>query len=293
MSPGATVRLRRYARDPRGMPPFVLQRRDEDIVRTVATHRVISSEELTLLMSGSRQGVLRRLQALFHGGYLDRPRVQRVSVRNRPMLYALGQRGAELVRSDENRRRVDWSEKNRELGAHFIEHTWMISRVRTAVILAAARSKGAVTLDAWCGDRDFRDAVTVQSGGTAVRVPIVPDAFVTLGVHTEPIGRIRLFLEADRGTTDLKRFVMKMRGYQEYWRTGAAMESLGARNFLVATVARTPQRARSLAEACRDVGSDLRMFVFTSEPECRPVDSGRIFEMVWRTPDDERHSLLE
>src|SRR5258708_35101334 len=89
-------RLPRFVRHRFAKPAVALQPRDREIVRLVAAHRVISSDDVQLLIDGSGQGVLRRLQKLFHGGYLDRPRSQR-QLGNTPMCYALGQQGAELV----------------------------------------------------------------------------------------------------------------------------------------------------------------------------------------------------
>ena len=117
-----TVHLPRFVRHRHRKPVFVLQERDRELVRVVAQHRVISSDDLQLLVAGSEQMVLRRLQKLFHNGYLDRPRVQRLRG-NAPMVYALGQKGAELLAHEAGSKATgDWSEKNRQIGAAYLEH---------------------------------------------------------------------------------------------------------------------------------------------------------------------------
>src|SRR3989304_7006883 len=91
-----TDRLPRFVRQRFRKPEFVIQPRDCEIVRVVSQHRVISSDDLQLLVAGSNQTILRRLQKLFHHGYLDRPRVRRMGG-NTPKVYSIRQQGAELL----------------------------------------------------------------------------------------------------------------------------------------------------------------------------------------------------
>ena len=289
----AQARLPRYARDVTRKPPFVLQTRDAEIIRTVAAHRVMSSEELRLLIEGSDQGLSRRLHALFHHGYLDRPRAQRAIVQNAPMTYALGQRGAEVVQRAPGEHALDWAQKNRDVRAPFIEHALMISRFRTAVELAVRAANGEVSLSAWHRDGEIRESMTIAPGDAPTRIPIAPDAYFVLQVHAEPSGKVHILLEADRGTMEVKRFATKVHGYHTWWQTGAAMKRIGAKNFIVATVARTPERASNLIEACRRIDGDLRMFLFTSEVSYWPPLPGRVFDAVWQSPQGSSHSLLE
>ena len=78
--------------------PFQVQERDLDIIKVVYKHRFLSSEHITALIDGSGQGILRRLQLLYHAGYLDRPKEQ-VShwVYSRRIVYGLGNKGADLL----------------------------------------------------------------------------------------------------------------------------------------------------------------------------------------------------
>ena len=90
------VRRPRYRRDRYRRLPFVLQDRDRAIVRTVADYRLITSAEIQALIPGSGQAILRRLQCLYHAGYLERPPDQRY-LGNGKMVYALGATAYELV----------------------------------------------------------------------------------------------------------------------------------------------------------------------------------------------------
>ena len=57
-------------------PPFQLTARDVAILHAVARYRFVSSTLIIRLIGGSSQQILRRLQLLFHHGYLDRPTSQ-------------------------------------------------------------------------------------------------------------------------------------------------------------------------------------------------------------------------
>jgi hypothetical protein len=271
-----------------------MQPRDLEIVRLVSEHRVISSDDLQLLITGSDQGILRRLQRLFHGGFLDRPRSQRQRG-NQPIVYALGQRGAQLVAHEPGvTNKADWSDKNRQLTAHYLEHALMISRFQTALRYACHKSQ-IVSLDRWLPDGFVRDSVRVENdAGVQQRIPVAPDAFFVLRVSDDDHpGRIHVFLEADRSTMTVERFLTKLRGYYGYWRSGQAEKRLGMKKFLVATVARSEERATNLLRTSQQVAErGLRMFLFTCESEYLPATRRRILEPIWRGNDGPR-SLLE
>lgn len=295
----ATLHLPRFVRHRHRKPAFVLQERDRELVRLVSQHRVISSDDLQLLIAGSNQTILRRLQKLFHNGYLDRPRSQRLRG-NAPMVYALGQKGAELVALEAGAKAAgDWSEKNRLIGAAFLEHALMISRFQAALRFSL-RETGNASLDRWYADGAIRDAVVVEHDASTERIPIAPDAFFTLRLANEPEGRnrVHVFLEADRGTMTAKRFLVKMRGYWHYWRSGRQEERFGMKNFLVLTVTSTPERAASLCAVTGELDAPkhrgLRMFLFGSEKSYSLAEPLRVLDSIWTTAQDQGcHSLLE
>ena len=70
-----SIRLPRFKRVA-AVEPMQLTERDRDILRQVRRHRFLRSSHILALIGGSSQQVLRRLQRLYHHGYLDRPRAQ-------------------------------------------------------------------------------------------------------------------------------------------------------------------------------------------------------------------------
>lgn len=299
MEPQTTpVRRHRFRRHRFGKPTFVLQERDREIMRLVSAHRFITSAEVQALIPGSGQAVLRRLQVLFHNGYLDRPRHQ-AGRGNAPMVYAIGVKGAELLAGCAGQRIADWSEKNRQAGLPYIEHTLMISRFRTALTLACQAS-GKVELEAWHEGNELRDEVAVEHEDRIERIPVCPDAFFVLRLLNEPEGRnrVRVFLEADRGTMTVKRFTLKTRGYWHYWRSGRQERKFGIKNFLVLTVTLSSERAENLRAATAEIDAPrhrgLRMFLFGSEQAFSLADPLPTLSSVWRSASNSTtHSILE
>src|ERR1700744_3601377 len=78
-----------------------LTERDHQIIRLVHRHRFLRSHQIAALMSGSPQQLVRRLQFLYHHGYLERPRAQIQYYErggSRSIVYGLGNKGGSWLR---------------------------------------------------------------------------------------------------------------------------------------------------------------------------------------------------
>ena len=133
--------------------PEPLRLTDDDlaIIRHVAKHRFLRSTHLARLMPHrSYKKLIERLGALYHNGYLDRPRAQLdyyATAGSAPMVYALGNRGRSCWPSTTawTAAEVDWTWKNRSVGRLFIDHTLLTADVMVAAE-CAARNRGNVQL---------------------------------------------------------------------------------------------------------------------------------------------------
>jgi hypothetical protein len=169
----ATRRPRYRRAAPSERPSFRLQERDREIVSLVHDYRLIPSGHLLRLIDGSDQKILRRLQALFHARFVDR-----ISQgQNSEMLYALDDVGVDLLAGMGRieRRRIDWSQKNRQLTERFLQHTMMLTDFRATLTLAL-RALPDIRIQTWMPDGVLRDEVIVDFRKT----PIVPDGYVVL-----------------------------------------------------------------------------------------------------------------
>jgi Replication-relaxation len=280
-------RLPRFKRAPaRGM---ILTPRDLDILRAVHRYRLLRSTHLTALADGSRQTTLRRLQLLFHHGYLDRPAAQLDwYVRgSEPLAYALGNRGAQALAAEGELKSgaLRW-DKNRNVSRQFLRHTLAVAEVMVAVEVACRDTEGVALIqpeeilaavpEATRRLRlPFRWQVEVTEGEKLQHLGVEPDRVFGLRFGGRPPSRDRayFFLEADRGTMPVTReglaqtsFRRKLIGYRETWRQGLHRTHLGIPNFRVLTVTTSRERVGHLVEACRSLASGgAGLFLFTDQ----------------------------
>ena len=293
----SNIQIRRPRFDRAPMRGMALTPRDLDILRAVHRHRLLRSTHLAALTGGSRQATLRRLQLLFHHSYLDRPPMQLdwYARGSEPMVYALGNRGAEVLEAEGEARRggIRWDTKNRNLSRIFLHHTLAVAEVMVAFEVACRSREDVqfippeeVLAEAPESTRrlrlPFRWQVEIHEGGKPHRLGVEPDRVFGLRFEAEPENRRRAYfsLEADRGTMPVVRkglaqtsFFRKLLAYQETWRQGLHRTHLGIPNFRVLTVTTSWERVRHLVEACRSLpGGGERLFLFTDREKLSHED---------------------
>src|ERR1017187_2288477 len=122
-----------------------LTERDREIIRLVRRSRFVRSSHICSLIPGSQQQLLRRLELLYHHGFLERPRAQIDYYHkggSRHMVYGLGSKDAASLRRDVDPDigQVRWGEKNRAIGRVFLEHALFVSDVMVAIELACRKT---------------------------------------------------------------------------------------------------------------------------------------------------------
>jgi Replication-relaxation len=299
------MRLSRFKRAS-DVSPIQLTGRDTEIIRQVHRHRFLRSSHIVALVGGSDQQVLRRLQLLYHHGYLERPRAQlRYYERgaSREIAYGLGNQGGKLL-AQERGLIVDshvWNEKNHYIGRVYLDHALLVSDVMIA-IEQACRKHGGVRL---LGLDDlglptkrgrFRWQVRLRSGQ---KLGVMPDRVFALE-YPDINGRSRriyYFLEADRGTMPVVRanlsqtsFQRKLIAYQATWSQGLHRRQLGIDRFRVLTVTAISKRVGSLVEACGQLESGHALFLFAN----KSILSGNIlFDKCHTGKQSETSHLLD
>jgi hypothetical protein len=293
--------IRRYPRFKRTKgekPGFELQPRDCEIIKTVYDYRFLNSEQIKALVEGSNQVILRRLQKLFHHGYLDRPQQQALTVASgsKKIIYALGNNGADVLSEKYaiDRGEINWRTKNYEVKKSYIDHAMMISHFRVILTLAL---KGMLhtKLLFWDQGKELGDHVFVKDYREGKqRIPVFPDAF--FGIE-DPNGKMYFFLEADQSTMTNNRFLHKMRGYYHYWRQGRHTEKYRIKYFRVLSITKSRQRAdnlRTITKQADERQKGFSAFWFTSEENFSLEEPGTVLKPIWQTPVNEGyHHLLE
>lgn len=268
LTPPFRRRLPRFVRAKQShRPPLALQERDLDLIRITHSYRLITTPQYLLLFSDeSRDGIYRRLQKLFHHGYLDRIG----NNPNAPLVYALGRKGAEVLDAP----------VRREVGERYVAHQLMIGDFRVA-LTRASRERG-ISLS-------WRD---IGEGS-----PIKPDGFFGLRFPDLPEGRNRTFfmLEADRSTMTRERFIQKLAAYQAWHAQGGHTKALGIRSFRILTVTKSEERLASLRRVVAEVPAlrgGLPIFWFTAETRLTLTRPVSVFLPIWEVPGGKARSLL-
>ncbi len=294
-----STRRHRFKRVPT-LAPMQLTERDRAIIRFVHRHRFLRSSHIAALIGGGSQQLLRRLQLLYHHGYLERPRAQIDYYHrggSRYIVYGLGNKGATLLKPELGSffPRIHWGEKNRSVGRLFFEHALLVSDIMVALELGC-RKAGNVRLlidsdlpllDKVRRPHPFRWNVKLNNG---LKLGIIPDRVFALESEGESLGRnpAFFFLEADRGTMPVMRknlaqtsFYRKLLAYEATWAQELHRTQFGFHRFRVLTVTTSASRVKSLVDACSQLKSGHGLFLFTGQVTLQK--HGDIFTLPWQT----------
>jgi hypothetical protein len=305
-------RLPRFTRDLDSAGSFQFTKRDLEILRHVAEHRFIRSEWLLKLVGGSKQQVLRRLNLLYHHGYLDRPRAQLDYYHeggSRSMVYGLASRGAGRLRRDLNMpfERMEWTTRTKRVGRLFIEHTLMVSDFMAGLELdcrerADIRLLYPHELPKPSGRENSREPFrwTVDLPGKR-RVGVVPDKVFALEVtHSDGrIERTHHFLEADRGTMPIERrdlrqscVLRKLKAYEATQTMQVYRTRLGAERFRVLITCHQKERVDHIREAVGKMDKGRRLFRVICDAELHSCTNRVDFINGLPRGDEHRHDTL-
>jgi len=258
-------RLPRFKRSPE-IPPFKLTDRDAEILRLVNQHRFLRSDHLAALTTGSTQQMLRRLQRLYHHGFLERPRCQidYYHSGSRRMAYGLGNKGSAWLKRNLSLpfHQLDWNRKN-HVGRLFLEHALLISDIMVSVE-RACRNQPAVKLllpqDSHLRPFQWRVNIGSQCG-------VIPDRVFGLEFNGE---RCWYCLEADRATMPVTRgdlsqtsFYRKLLAYEATWAQNLHKIKFGWQRFRVLTVTTNAERVQGMIAACQRLKQGRGLFLFT------------------------------
>jgi hypothetical protein len=291
------TRLPRFKRSS-DIPTFQLTARDHEILHHVHRHRFLRSDHLVALTTGSPQQVLRRLQRLFHHGYLERPRCQidYYQSGSRRMAYGLGNKGASWLKRELALpyHQLDWKQKN-HVGRLFLEHTLLVSDIMVAVELACRNRKDIRLLAA-----DYLNIPKMREPfqwkvNIGIKCAVIPDRVFGLEFSGQ---RCWYFLEADRATMPVTRgklnqtsFFKKLLAYETTWTQNIHRRDFGIQRFRVLTVTTNLERVQGMIEACRRLKKGRGLFLFTDTKTLQAQDD--FFSLQWQTARNDKTVNLQ
>jgi len=250
-----------------------LTERDHKIIRFIYRHRFLRSHQIIALIGGSAQNLSRRLQWLFHHGYLERPRAQLQYYErsgSQSIVYGLGNKSGSLLKLNP----AAWGEKNRAIGRMYLAHALLVSDVMVTLELAC-RQRGSRLLHEdelnLPVEAPLHWRVKIRDG---TKLGVIPDRVFALE-YTDQYGstqRVYYFLEADRGTMPVVReklaqssFYRKLLAYEATWANKIHQRHLGIHRFRVLTVTTSAARVKSLLDACSRLQRGHGLFLFADK----------------------------
>jgi hypothetical protein len=242
------------------------------------------------LSTGSRQQVLRRLQRLFHHGYLERPmcQIDYYHSGSRRIAYGLDNKGAAWLKLELSLEfhQLDWKQKGR-VGRLFLEHALLVSDFMVAVELACRKRKDIRLLSA--NDlripnmrEPFQWKVDI---GQRQKIGVIPDRVFGLEFND---AQCWYFVEADRGTMPITRgnldqtsFQRKLIAYEATWSQNLHRTRFGWQRFRVLTVTTGNERVRGIKQACQGLAHGHGLFLFMDAATL--ARNGDILTIPWQT----------
>jgi DNA-binding Lrp family transcriptional regulator len=291
-------RLPRFKRSA-DIPPPRLTGRDGEILKHLHRHRFLRSDHIVALTAGSRQRVLRRLQRLFHHGYVERPRCQidYYQSGSRRIAYGLGNKGAAWLKRElpQQPHKLDWKQKS-HVGRLFLEHALMVSDIMVAIELAC-RNRKVIRLLAVDDSPIPNKREPLQWNvdiGRRQKCGVIPDRVFGLEIAGQ---RCWYLLEADRGTMPITRgnldqtsFQRKLLAYATTWSQNIHRTRFGWQRFRVLTVTTNSQRVQGMIEACQGLQHGHGLFLFMDAASLtRHRD---ILTIPWQTCRPEKSETL-
>lgn len=280
-----TLKKFKRSKDP---PRITIKEPDIKIMRDIADFRLLNARQIMALHPKIGERTMKRkLQLMFHNGFLDRPKCQFSNYGSSDyIIYALGRKGAKSIFNDW-RANLDWTEKNRNIKSTSVAHILMVCDFLIALKIALHGRKEQ--LIHWQTE-DPKSYFPIDGRMTTLR----PDVFFTIRDGKD---LLHFFFEADLSNTEHKRFFLKMRAYWQLWRQAEHKKKLGIERFRVLTATISEQRKenlRAITKGADDRKQGSEMFLFACEKNYNLKKHGSILEPIWQSPkNDKLHHLLE
>ncbi|MEI6561387.1 MAG: replication-relaxation family protein [Verrucomicrobiota bacterium] len=264
--------------------PIRLTDRDKAILSAVCKFRLLTTGQILSVVSGSGQNIVRRLQRLYHSGFLDRPRAQlalRYNGEIAEFVYAPTRKGAAVIQDG-----TGSGKEFRPVSALAISHTLAVAEALISIEQTSKRNgirfldEQAVlnTLRTESLPKRLQWRITIKSKKETEAVGVIPDGFFAVE-NQEDSGsprRFYYFLEVDRGTMPIMRKSLglssihrKSLAYSRTFKTGLLKKRFGIAGFKVLFVVRSKERMERMKAVCQQAHGKERLFLFTCPDQIR------------------------
>lgn len=267
---------------------IILQLRDKEMIKAVYSFRVLSREQLQQLFGiGGARRINQRLRKLYDHKYLSRFFFQNVRGSTKAIYY-LGSRGAVLISNELGIDLTLIKQKRKgtsQLHELFLRHALGLNNIRIAFNIALA-NRPEMCLERWINDNDCYQAYNVFLHGKSVSKRFRPDGYFRIVFK----GKLySCFVEFDRSTMTIRRFVGKAQTYIEFGSLGYYQRRFGVKYFRVLIVTKTAERLKNLKKAVEKITDKL--FWFSTIDQITP---DKVFSPIWQhVGKQELYPLIE
>ena len=267
---------------------MILQPRDKEIIKAVLSFRIISRQQLQHLFSITcTRRINQRLRKLYDHKYLSRYFLPNTRGSGQAIYY-VGPRGAVIVAEELG---IDLQEIKRkrkataELHELFLNHALGLNDIRIAFNRGLVNRPG-MELERWINDNDCHQEYHVAVHGRNVTRRFRPDGYFRIVCQ----GKLySCFVEFDRSTMTIGRFVGKVQSYIDFGSMGYYQKRFGVKYFRVLVVTKSAERLNNLKKAVGSITDKL--FWFTTIDQITP---DTVFGPIWqRVGKQELYPLIE
>ncbi len=288
---------------------FVLTARDLEILELVFRYRYVEARHIRALVGGSDQQITRRLQGLFHNGYLGRyARRERMRLDLDPgaplMAHGLETKGARalqrhcvLTTTDglSQTEYIRWKKDYTRRTEWFLEHHLMLSSFRCGLEIAV-RQRRTAEIVAWEQGKDIWFPVKLPRKRRPI-FRVAPDAYFVLRQRDQ----VRHFyVEVDRGTEEHRRLLDRFLGYWWHLRNDSLVgPSGGRRRANVLFITTSDRRMLNMIETLRRTPKPDKthggrgLFWFASEVSYARLEPQSLAATNWMSANQTDLALFE
>ena len=284
-------------------PSMQLTDRDKQIILAVYRYRFLNAHQIEALLfppdeakgRSRKQACQRRLQRLFHNGFLARMPLPIVLGAGRaPYVYALDERGADIVAVElgVDRPSVAWKPTDNHVKPLFLDHAQAVNTVR--VVVERLSACGQVSLGRWIDDsalhaKEMQEKLPHRMHGARI-TRIIPDAYFALEISPDRPAA-HFFLEVDQGTMNNSRWKEKILAYLHFRQSGRSEKHFQTRNFRMLTVTTSIRRLENLKQTTEKSQGDQH-FWFTTEDQISLWYPASFLTLEWHVAGHQKQRTL-
>lgn len=287
---------------------FRLQQRDIEIVRIVNRYRYVQARHLKRLVfkdNSSIQSTRRRLNKLFHAGYLGR--IEQATKRSEgqaEIVYHLEKAGAELINQYLPEEPIYWYPRSAKKAQHlFLEHALALAEFRSFLELALY-DHPISSIKRFVADFEMKSHTDDVTGSYRYKLyaqvidpvqrnvyVVYPDALVILQGRGKYSEHQRLFfVEIDRGSESHEIIRKKIIGYALYRQQGLFQKYGPFKDFRVLMQTSSESRAHNMRQRLAHLEGEELVWITHKN---LVNEQTLVSEPIWLTYDGTMKSILK